>query len=117
MLRLLAAVLLLQTVLAPAVCLAMGGGSGSPAVQICTADGLRVIHPSAPGDEAPAGSGHGGNCLVCHALPQGAALALPALPAPAWLAVAATHVPAEPATLPRGIRGPPGGARAPPAFS
>ncbi|MDN3567781.1 DUF2946 family protein [Paeniroseomonas aquatica] len=109
--RLLAAVLLLQAVLAPSLYLA--AGQATLAVEICTAEGLRTLH-AAP-DGTPAGPGHDGACQACHALPQGADLALPALPAPAWVALAAPA--AAPASLPSGIRGPPGGARAPPALS
>jgi len=113
-LRLLVAVLLLQTVLAPALCL--GAARAAPAgllVEICTADGLRALHPM--GDPAPDGAGsHAGACLACSALPQAAELPTPALPTPAWLALApAWGGPAMPGPTPA-IRGPPGGARAPP---
>jgi hypothetical protein len=105
--------LLLQAVLAPAHCLAMAGRS--VAIEICTADGLRTIHQQPDG--TPAEPGHAGACLACHALPAGAALDPPLLPAPAWTRLAAQPRPATPATLPPGIRGPPSGARAPPSLS
>ncbi|RYI99138.1 MAG: hypothetical protein EON47_17625, partial [Acetobacteraceae bacterium] len=63
LLRLLAAVLLLQAVLAPALCLA--AGRGGLAVEICTAEGLRTIH-AAP-DGSPVEPGHIGACQACHA--------------------------------------------------
>ena len=112
LLRLLAAVLLLQAVLAPALCLA--AGRGGLAVEICTAEGLRTIHAGPDGTLAE--PHHIGACQACHALPQGAALDVPALPVPAWIALPPA-APAAATTLPPGIRGPPGGARAPPAFS
>ena len=48
---------------------------------------------------------------------QGAALAEPALPGPAWIGLAVTTATAESAAPPRSIRGPPSGARAPPVLS
>ncbi|WP_043338029.1 DUF2946 family protein [Belnapia moabensis] len=110
---LLLAALLLQAVLAPAQGLAMARHGF--ALEICTADGLKTIHQQPDG--APAEPGHAGACLACHALPAGAALDPPPLPAPAWTNLAAPP-PALPAgRLPPGIRGPPGGARAPPPVS
>ena len=122
LLRALATVLLLQTVLAPAMCLATGSGQGTLPNEICTAEGLRAVHAAPPGDEAtgdaaPGGGAHSGACLVCHALPQGADLAVPELPSPAWLSIATPPVAAAPVAVPQGIRGPPSGARAPPAIS
>ncbi|MDB5375310.1 MAG: hypothetical protein JWP04_3952 [Belnapia sp.] len=119
-LRLIAVVLLVQTVLAPALCLGAGmeAGRGVVAVEICTAEGLRTIHAAPDGTPAePPGLGHVGACLVCHALPQGAGLDLPPLPVPAWIAIARLAAAATPDRLPPGIRGPPSGARAPPVLS
>lgn len=110
--RLLAAVLLLQAVLAPSLCLA--GGQAGMMVEICTAEGLRLVH--ATPDGTPAEPVHDGACQVCHALPQGADLALPPLPTPAWITLA-TPVAGQAAGLRPGIRGPPNGARAPPTLS
>lgn len=115
LLRLIAAILLVQTVLAPALCL--GAGRGSVAVEICTAEGLRTIHAAPDGGPAEPGQGHIGACLACHALPQAAGLDLPPLPAPAWIAAARLPAEATPDRPNPGIRGPPGGARAPPALS
>lgn len=117
LLPVLAALLLLQTVLAPALCLAAAGGSGGLAIEICTADGLLTLRQAAEDAAGHEEAGHGGTCLVCHALPQGAALAQPALPGPAWIGIAVTAGAAESAAPPHSIRGPPSGARAPPAFS
>jgi hypothetical protein len=120
--RLLAVVLLLQAVLAPALCLARGAGpeASGPAVEICTADGIGTLHGGADapeGDDAPGEAGHRGFCPACHALPQAAAPpAPPVLPPPAWAPAAHGWLPATPAALPPGIRGPPAGARAPPAL-
>lgn len=117
LLPVLAAVLLLQTLLVPALCLAAVGGTGGLAIEICTADGLLTVRQAADDAAGHEEAGHGGACLVCHALPQGAALAAPALPGPAWIGLAVTAAVAESAAPPHSIRGPPSGARAPPAFS
>ena len=111
---LLLAALLLQAVLAPAHGLAMARHSLT--LEICTVDGLKTLHQQQP-DGSPAEPGHAGACLACHALPAGAMLDPPLLPAPAWLRLAASPAPVPSDRLPGGIRGPPGGARAPPALS
>ena len=116
--RLLAFLLFLQVVLAPALCLAHAGGILGSGVEICTAEGLRVVHlgpDGSPTDQAPSAA-HDGFCPVCHALPQAAGLDAPVLPAPAWvLAVTAWDAPGL-AAPPPAIRGPPSGARAPPSL-
>ncbi len=117
LLPVLSAVLLLQTLLAPALCLAAAGGAGGLAIEICTAEGLLTVRQAADDAAGHEEAGHGGACLVCHALPQGAALAEPALPGPAWTGVAVTAAAAESAAPPHGIRGPPSGPRAPPVLS
>lgn len=115
--RLLAALLLLQVVLAPALCMAHAAQiAAGEAVQICTVDGLRVVHLDADGQEQapPADSGHHGFCPLCHALPEAASVAAPVLPPPGWTPVeVAWHAPPM-AAPPPAIRGPPSGARAPP---
>ncbi len=110
---LLLAALLLQAILAPAQGLAMA--SHGLVLEICTADGLRTVHQQPDG--TPAEPPHAGACLACHALPAGASLNPPPLPVPAWTRIAARPIPAIPDRLARGIRGPPGGARAPPPVS
>lgn len=109
--RLLAAVLLVQAVLAPALCLARAARHG-PAPAICALGDDGGGHGGAP--QAPAAPGHDVFCLACHALPQGALPDAPLLPPPAWEVAAAAFAPAAPAAPPPSIRGPPVGVRAPP---
>jgi hypothetical protein len=124
---LIALLLLLQVVAAPALCLAaaaatMRGGAGpgtdgTVLVPICGPDGLHDARlPEGAGDDGPAtppsqggaGGGHG-LCLACHALPQAVALRAPApLPAPAWVVLPAAWHPHESAA--------PFAPRAPPVF-
>ncbi len=123
--RLLALLLLAQAVLAPALCLAARGvAHAGGLMEICTADGIRLVALDAAGgahggaeDPAPAGGEHRGACLACHALPQGLATPEPVLPAPAWIALGSSFLPAGPPAPPPAIRGPPQGARAPPILS
>lgn len=82
--RLLAALLLVQTVLAPALCLAHVANAGLATV-ICSPDGDRTVHLGSGGEELPTPEAHSGFCLACHALPQAD------LPAPTLLST-----PAEP---------------------
>ena len=118
LIRLLVAVLLLQTVLAPAHCLGRRLGlSGTLTIEICTVDGLRTLHPG-PGDPAvPPQAGRDGFCLACHALPHAATPPVPVLPPPAWVAVGLAWAPSGHPAPPPAIRGPPAGARAPPVLS
>jgi hypothetical protein len=67
--RLIAALLLVQTVLAPALCLAHAASAGMATV-ICSPDGDRTVHLGTNGEELPAPEAHSGFCLACHALPQ-----------------------------------------------
>jgi hypothetical protein len=90
--RLIAALLLVQTVLAPALCLAHVANAGLATV-ICSPDGDRTVHLGSGGEELPAPEAHVGFCLACHALPQADHPAPPMLSAPAepgsaiiWLA-------------------------------
>lgn len=112
--RLIAAILLLQVVLAPAHCLAMGATPAGLETVICSPDGMRTLHLGPDGQEAPVADE--GFCPGCHAVPQVAVPAAPALAqpialqeGPAWHAAAAE-------TLPPPARGPPFAPRAPPAF-
>ena len=112
--RLIAAILLLQVVLAPAHCLVMAATPAGLAAVICSPDGTRTLHLGPDGQEAPVADE--GFCPGCHAVPQ---VALPAAPAvaqpialqegPAWYAAAAEALPPPP-------RGPPFAPRAPPAL-
>lgn len=116
--HLLAALLLLQVVVAPTLCLARAGHAAQEFVEICTAEGMTrvVLAPDGSG-EAPAPNAHDGAfCPFCHALPQGAAVEAPVPPPPAW--VLTNRAWAEPglAAPPPAIRGPPSGARAPPSL-
>lgn len=125
--RLLAALLLVQAVLAPALCLGRAAADAHPAagvgeaVEICTAEGLRVVHLPAGGMADDAGGGpaadHGGGlCLACHGLPQAPEPPVPVLPAPAWARLPVPWAVAAPLALPPAIRGPPSGPRAPPTL-
>lgn len=82
--RLIAALLLVQTVLAPALCLAHVANAGLATV-ICSPDGDRAVQLGSGGEELPTPEAHSGFCLACHALPQAD------LPAPTLLST-----PAEP---------------------
>lgn len=116
LLRLIAAVLLLQTVVAPAHCLAMAAPPAGMEAVICSAEGMRTIHLGPDGQEMPAGHEEGGFCAACPMPAQAMLPDPPAVPAFAWgVAGPAWHA-AAPATLPPPARGPPFGSRAPPSF-
>lgn len=114
--RLVAAVLLVQTVLAPVHCLAMAAAPAGQETVVCSFGGTRTIHVGPDGQEVPAHDAGAGACLACPALPQAAALAPPALPAPAWVAVPFTWHMLAPELLPPAARAPPFSPRAPPTF-
>ena len=80
--RLIAALLLVQTVLAPALCLAHVANAGL-AKFICSPDGDSTVHLGTIGEELPAPEAHEGFCLACHALPQADIPAAPLLSTPA----------------------------------
>ena len=114
--RLIAALLLVQTVLAPALCLAHVANAGMATV-ICSPDGDRTVHLGTNGEELPAPEAHQGFCLACHALPQADLPAPPLLSTPAepgsvilWFAAGDTGW--RPAA-----RAPPYEPTGPPAFS
>ncbi|MBS7792330.1 hypothetical protein KTR66_20225 [Roseococcus sp. SDR] len=108
--RLLAGLLLLQVVLAPTLCL--GRGSASGLMEICTAEGLKLIRMTEDGAGAPATPE--GFCPLCHALPQTPIADAPLPPAPLWMRQEAAWRAAGPPAPPPAIRGPPSGSRAPP---
>lgn len=114
--RLVAAILLIQVVLAPAHCLAMAPAPGGMETVICSPDGARSLHLGPDGREVPAHESAAGFCAACPALPQMALPAPSALPAPAWIAAGPAWHAAAPESLPPPARGPPFAPRAPPAF-
>lgn len=117
LLRLIAAVLLLQTVVAPAHCLAMAAAPAGMEAVICTAEGMRTVHLGPDGQEMPAGHEHGGFCLACHALPQAAAAAPPAVSEPIRTATAVAWERGTTEGLPPEARGPPYRPTGPPSLS
>jgi hypothetical protein len=113
--RVLALLLVWQVGLAPALCLARMLPRHA-AMEICTPEGLRTVSlPAPPSEGTPAPTAHDGFCPACHALPQAGTIATPILPRPAWVLAPAGWDTPRRAALPPAIRGPPGGARAPPA--
>jgi hypothetical protein len=114
--RLIAAVLLLQVVLAPAQCLAMAAVPAGLDAVVCSPEGARTIHIGPDGQEMPAQDAAAGVCAVCAALPQAALPNPPAPPAPAWVPRPAPWHPGVQDANGPPARGPPFGSRAPPAF-
>ena len=114
--RLIAALLLVQTVLAPALCLAHVANAGMATV-ICSPDGDRTVHLGAEGQELPAPEAHQGFCLACHALPQADLPAAPMLSAPAELGSAIIWLASGDAGWRPSARAPPYDPTGPPAFS
>ena len=113
---LIAALLLVQTVLAPALCLAHAASAGMATV-ICSPDGDRTLHLGSGGEELPAPEAHGGFCLACHAPPQASlpaarTLSTPAEPGSAIIWLAAGDTGWRPAA-----RAPPYDPTGPPAFA
>lgn len=114
--RLIAALLLMQTVLAPALCLAHAASAGLATV-ICSPDGDRTVHLGADGQELPTPEAHSGFCLACHALPQADIPAAPVLSAPVELSSAVIWFAAGDAGWRPAARAPPYDPTGPPAFS
>lgn len=114
--RLIAALLLMQTVLAPALCLAHAANAGLATV-ICSPDGDRTVHLGADGQELPAPEAHSGFCLACHALPQADAPAAPMLSGPAAFSSAIIWFAGGDAGWRPASRAPPYDPTGPPAFS
>ncbi|BDG70664.1 DUF2946 family protein [Roseomonas fluvialis] len=115
--RLIAFLLLLQVVVAPAHCLAMAAAPAGFEAVICAADGTRTVMIGPDGQELPAHDGAAGACVVCHALPQAAMTSAPDVPMPAWLAGAVAFPPATRDSLPPGARAPPYRPTGPPTLS
>lgn len=115
--RLIALVLLLQVVLAPAHCLAMVANPAGFETVICSPDGMRTMHLGPDGQAVPAPEAQASFCPACHALPEAFLPPAPILATPAWLAVAIVWQPAPAHALPQAARAPPFSPRAPPAFA
>lgn len=113
LLRLLAVLLFLQSGIAVAHCLRAMAGDPSLLVEICTAEGKRMLDLGEHGEA----KGEAGVCAVCTDLP---AVALPAPPS-AWqpvLYVAPRFRLVAPIAAPVArARAPPLGSRAPPAIA
>ena len=114
--RLIAALLLVQTVLAPALCLAHTSNAGMATV-ICSPDGDRTVHLGPGGEELPAPEAHSGFCLACHALPQADLPVAPLLSTPAELGSAIIWFATGDAGWRPAARAPPNEPKGPPAFS
>ncbi len=87
LIRLLAAVLLLQSGVAVAHCLrGMGAGEGM-LVEICSTDGMRTIRLDSQGEPANdhAPEAEGGFCPLCHGLPGVTLPEPPSVFTTAWL--------------------------------
>jgi hypothetical protein len=117
LLSLIALLLLLQAMVAPALCLAHAAAriGGEHTVEICGPEGLQSIRLDENGepvqDSAPMA---GGFCIACHAIPDASFAAGPEPVTPGWLR-AARAVPVVATSHPApAIRGPPLGAQAPP---
>lgn len=115
--RLIATILLLQVVLAPAHCLAMVTAPAGLETVICSPEGMRTMHLGPDGQAVPAPEAQGGFCPACHALPETALPAAPTLATPAWVAVTIGWHLTPAHGLPPAARGPPFAPRAPPAFA
>ena len=114
--RLIAALLLVQTVLAPARCLAHAASAGMATV-ICSPDGDRTVHLGPGGEELPAPEAHSGFCLACHALPQADIPAAPLLSTPAEPGAAILWFAAGDTGWRPAARAPPYDPTGPPTFS
>ena len=112
--RLIAIVLLMQTVLAPAHCLAHAAAAGFATV-VCTEAGQRILHLTPDGDAAPELQPDSGFCAMCHGLPTAPHLAVPVRPTPAWIAVGDGWHVASAGFLPPRARAPPFDPTGPPA--
>ena len=115
--RLLATILLIQVVVAPAHCLAMAAVPAGLETVLCAPDGTRTIHVGPDGQEVPAHQPGQGFCTACHALPEATLPAAPAVPAFAWTRGGPAWHAAGAAALPPAARGPPYRPTGPPAAS
>lgn len=116
--RLIAMILLLQVVLAPAHCLAMAATPAGLETVLCAPAGTeRTIHVGPDGQEVPPPDSGQGVCVVCTGLPQAALPEPPASPTPAWIGLGPAWRVIVAETLPPGARGPPYRPTGPPALS
>ncbi|MBR0652410.1 hypothetical protein GXW78_22330 [Roseomonas terrae] len=116
--RLIAAILLLQVVLAPAHCLAMAAAPAGMATVLCSPAGVeRMIYVGPDGQQLPEPDTGQGVCVVCTGLPQAALPEPPNTPAPARVALGPAWQVASAVALPTGARGPPYRQTGPPALS
>ena len=115
--RLIALVLLLQVVLAPAHCLAMVAAPAGFDTVVCSPDGMRTIHLGPDGEQVPAHEAARGFCLACHGLPQTLLPEAPVTPTAAWSFVGLAWHAAGAETLPPAARAPPYRPTGPPALS
>jgi hypothetical protein len=115
--RLIAMILLVQVVLAPAHCLAMAGTPAGMETVICSPDGMRTLHLGPDGQALPAPEAQTGFCVACHAVPEALLPQAPTLATPAWTTIAAIWQPVPAHRLPQAARAPPFAPRAPPAFA
>jgi hypothetical protein len=116
LIRLLAAVLLLQSGVTVAHCLRGMGAGDALVVEICSPEGMRSIRLDANGepiaDHAP--GAEGGFCPVCHSLPGVTLPEPPRLATPAWFGTSVIWAMAPTAQLRPPARAPPYATRAPP---
>lgn len=119
LIRLMAVLLFMQSGVAAAHCL-QGLAQVGDAIEICSVDGVRVIHLDAEGnplpDQAPV-SHDGGFCPVCHGMPAIDLPAPPMLASPAWAGEAIIWHSAGEARLLPPARAPPYPTRAPPSVT
>jgi len=116
LIRLLAAVLLLQSGVAVAHCLrGMAAGEGM-LVEICSPEGKRSVLLDARGEPVsnPDGEMAGGFCPICHGLPMVMLPEPSGVATPAWLDGTASWPGFAAAAPPRAARAPPYTSRAPP---
>ncbi len=119
LIRLMAALLFWQSGVAVAHCLS-GLTHGGDAIEICSIDGVKVIHLDEQGnplpDQAPV-SHDGGFCPVCHGMPAVDLPEPPTLAMPAWAGEPiAWHAAGEVRLLPP-ARAQPYPTRAPPSLT
>lgn len=116
--RLLAIILLIQVVLAPAHCLAMAAHPAGLETVLCAPSGTeRVIFVGPDGQEVPQQAPDPGVCVVCAGMAEVALPAPPAVPTPAWVAATISWHAAGAEGLPPSARGPPYRPTGPPIAS
>ncbi|MBW6400614.1 hypothetical protein KPL78_22335 [Roseomonas sp. HJA6] len=116
--RLIAAILLLQVVLAPLHCLAMAAAPAGFETVLCSPAGMeRTILVGPDGQELPQQLAGDGLCVVCVGLAHAALPEPPAAPAPAWVKVGPAWFIAGADSRQPPARGPPYRPTGPPALS